>query len=461
MDRVKINNNNNESRLYLYGGCFDLVNGLSLPNSAIEDIKFSALFYKHIVVPDGFFHCYGPLYTHFSNIKKQCNKQDVISEFLKGGIIVPSLRTGDSLFNNWMHGGNIGINPGQFMIINEDDGKEVIRNIDDLVSKYMHWPSDMGSANKIEFSKLIYDVLVDGKSEYSLLHKKKPKNLPYDQHFQWMESERLLEEFIGEITDNRENPKFRRGNIEGLIGRNIGLDMKSYHELKHRGLTATPWNDLKFAYAYYLANISTTVYEAYHANQFNTAGGLFPAHEDNLIAHGLYDYLVDLKDLNGDNNEKRVLFGTLDTSKLSPNEIVKFREEDIFLEYCEFVKRIDNTYKNSFAEANQEFISFLIDKYIPAIIKRYPHSGYIEKTIKVAGDVATIVAFLCDNNLANIKVGGVTLATYVGATLMADRFLTDRFTPIIRDIERFIKTKYLTMKFKLGNYQAWRGQKKA
>ncbi|BBL74607.1 hypothetical protein [Methylomagnum ishizawai] len=459
MDRTKISIKNEESRLHLYGGCFDLVNGLHLPSSTIEDIKFSSLFYKHIVVPDGFFHCYGPLYSHYKNIKENYNSDD-ISKLLKAGIITPSLRTGESLYENWKNGGNIGITPGQFMIVDQADG-DIIKTIDRYVSKYMHWPEDMGNANKIEFSRLIYDALVDENSNYSLAHKQRPSNLPFYEDYQWTKCEELIDEFIGIVTDNKDNPKFRRGDIEKLISKNLGIEMKSYKELNSRAINATRLHDLNFGVAYIISNLSTTTYEAYHATQFSTVGGLFPQHEDKLIEDGLYDYLVDLKKINIEHKEKRILFGTLDVNKLSTDEIIKFRieEDELFDEYCKKVINIEYSSGVRFKDANNDFIDFLASRYIPTIIRKYPHCGYIEKSVKVAGDIAAIITFAGNDlsNLSSIKIGGSTLATYIAGVRVIER-LTDRFKPVIQDIEGFLRQKYLVHKFKKGNYQRWNSE---
>ena len=59
------------NRLNIYGGFFDLINGSKCSRQTLEDLKFAALFYKYIIVPDGFFHCYGSLFDHFSRITQK------------------------------------------------------------------------------------------------------------------------------------------------------------------------------------------------------------------------------------------------------------------------------------------------------------------------------------------------------------------------------------------------------
>ena len=84
----------------ILAGFADLPSGY-ISESVIETyFKILALFYDRIIIPDGWFHCDGPLshylHTKFSSVKGDIRRPEfahnIIFEFLKNGIIVPGLR---------------------------------------------------------------------------------------------------------------------------------------------------------------------------------------------------------------------------------------------------------------------------------------------------------------------------------------------------------------------------------
>ncbi|MBD2306339.1 hypothetical protein H6G17_12545 [Chroococcidiopsis sp. FACHB-1243] len=451
----KILTNKENSRLNLYGGCFDLVNGTFLSNKISSYLKFAALFYDKIIVPDGFFHCYGSLSCYFTEYIKDPNNTrnlDIVN-LLEAGIIVPALRQGESLYDNWINGEDIGIIPGEHLILNKDDGADVLGYIDEKTSCYMHWPNDMAKANRIEFSTLLYDFLVNEESSYSLLNQRTLPDSSPECHVEWMQCEYMLDELCSSISDNRYNPKFRRGNIEDIIRRHLEIEMKSYDEIKSRVSETRVDRNLKFAIGYYFLNLTTTIYEAYHANQFHTVGGLFPQHEDMLIDRGLYDNLVELTQINTEYQEKRVLFGSLDVSRLTMKQIIAFRseKEELFQEYCKQVRKIEFLGVDKFQETNSEFIEFLINQYVPEIIKKYPNCGYIENTLASA---EAIVKLTSDNHLVNLEIAGLSLATYIGAINLAVKFIPPIKLTVAK-LDSYIQSQLLMHGFKKNNYQRW------
>ncbi len=56
------------SRLHLYAGFLDPVNGLSQHSDIENALKFAALFYDRIIAPDGFFHGYSPLSLYLREV---------------------------------------------------------------------------------------------------------------------------------------------------------------------------------------------------------------------------------------------------------------------------------------------------------------------------------------------------------------------------------------------------------
>lgn len=144
------------NRLNLYGGVLDLVNISGGSKQLERDLKFAALFYKHILVPDSFFHCYGPLYSHFAKLFQAGNVQaietDTIVKFLRAGIIVPVLRIENTLFDNWQNEVE-GIEKGKHLMLKEEDGANVLEKVDKYWTKFALWPESMKDSTKTKFGQ--------------------------------------------------------------------------------------------------------------------------------------------------------------------------------------------------------------------------------------------------------------------------------------------------------------------
>jgi len=102
-------NEENRSR-FVYGGLFDIANTRGFSNT---DLKLLALFHEHIIVPDGFFYCYGSLFDHLRTVTSvDFYGEDIICPFLQAGIIVPAIRSGESILHLWENRKD-GVVPGQ------------------------------------------------------------------------------------------------------------------------------------------------------------------------------------------------------------------------------------------------------------------------------------------------------------------------------------------------------------
>src|SRR5207249_11700907 len=114
-----------------------------------------ALFYKWIIVPDSFFHCYGPLFTHLALDARhhksslptadECRRSPVLA-FLRAGVVVPAIREGASIHENW-HRGQAGVPPGEHLIVSRRDGQRTLRLVDDTAKHDVAWPDPLAPKN--------------------------------------------------------------------------------------------------------------------------------------------------------------------------------------------------------------------------------------------------------------------------------------------------------------------------
>ena len=92
-----------QERIALYAGFLDIAIGDHPWDQIEQDLKFAALFYPYLVVPDSFVHCNGPLLSHLCNLVNSSRFQletDALLVLLREGILVPAIREADSIQSN-------------------------------------------------------------------------------------------------------------------------------------------------------------------------------------------------------------------------------------------------------------------------------------------------------------------------------------------------------------------------
>ena len=82
----------NADRLEILAGQWDPANGNLWPKSFNELLRWWALFFERIIVPDSYFCCYGPLYQHLHDydLLNQDAGNPLLS-LLSAGVIVPAI----------------------------------------------------------------------------------------------------------------------------------------------------------------------------------------------------------------------------------------------------------------------------------------------------------------------------------------------------------------------------------
>jgi len=367
---------------------FDLVNtDQEFSAASAAELKFMALFYNAVVVPDAFLMSYTPLFRHIDRLlhKSSDHNQDIISVFLEAGIIVPAIRSGDSLLKNWT-GASPSITPGTALRVCKEEGRRVMEFVDRKASRYTKINLTPGTNR---FGELLYEFMVGAEKPW----RRTLSRASLQSH----RVSRLLSDFEDLVQSELANKELRRLDIEQLISRYL----IRHHSFSHRNgflpklyeqLNAAATNkptDPGLLECQSLLNSSSTIYQAYHAHQFATLGGLFPLHDRGLIAAGLYHYLTGVPSKVIEHRRKYrvkrapILFGSLDVSDLTLEQITEIRRTEEFREYVALL----STWKNpedgqTGYDANPAFVDHLKDKYLPMIMKRYPHAGRIERTVK-------------------------------------------------------------------------------
>jgi hypothetical protein len=385
-----------------YGGMFDLANvDQTFPET---DLKFMALFYDAVVVPDAFLMSYTPLFRHVDRLVKTRSDpdQDIISVFLSEGIIVPVIRRGDSLLENWT-GSDPYIVPATEMRVRTDEGKRVLEFVDRNVTRYTQ--VDLKPPNRL--ADLLNEFLVGEEKPlsraFSLLAS---PDSPRVTH--------LLKGFEDMVQGGLEDHDLRRLHIERLISGHL---IRQYNFSHRRGFVPELYEKLNKAAAskprdpclfacQFLLNCSSTIYQAYHAHQFAALGGLFPFHDRGLIDAGLYNYLATslpgkVLDHRREPQVKRapVLFGSLNVSDLTPGQIVEIRKTEEFERYVSLLsswKQPNDDSGQTVCDANPAFVDHLKEKYLPMLMKRFPEAVQIKQTIKAVGIGTAILLEVID-----------------------------------------------------------------
>lgn len=333
--RLDLGPENPSGELLTYGGLFDICNGTTFQTVDMVRLKTAALFYDRIIVEDGYFHCYGPIHTHFSNLIRSGRDpaEDELAQLIEAGIVVPALRTGESLHDNFA-GSVRGIAPGKFLTLpNTNEARRVLRLVDDLVhekqrGKYAVQPNSLQDQVVANFSKLVGQSMYGSDSRISVVTYLDQDGLGGIHNSRKLELLRLA----GDVREVANKTGFRRGAVENCIRERLGFDSTEHiygRLVTHCESGANTPGEIHVAL--YLLWVASTAYELTHAAEFGTVGGLFSSHEPHLVTTGIFDHLNDVVkyDFRGLQSNSDFMGGVLDFSRLSVRDIVELRESEV------------------------------------------------------------------------------------------------------------------------------------
>lgn len=461
-------------RLNLYAGCVDCFNGLRSGSSLESALKFGALFYRHIVVPDGFFHAYSPMsghLMHLSSSDEGRQRNDTVLQLLRAGILVPALRRGELLHENWREGSEVGIVPGDMLTLRREHGEKALQLADEYTRYVAHWPADMAKARITDFGKALHSIFnEDSSSCHALKLKDVPEGLEFAHHVARSDFYDLGSSFLQLLEDEKSNSKFRRGQIERLICDKLGIPFANAHgsenvyDLVRRRVNwadpqRTPRDDL----AYQILSVTSSVYELYQASQFNCSGGLFETHDDALVDEGFCKHLATLEDVRFGIEREPILQGSLDVSHLTVDQILRFRDassgymagKSYFECYAKLASDAAQPEPGqTFRDRNSEFCHFLARRYVPDLLRKYPQTGRLGKAVGglvVAAGAPNLVEVVSKTNTWSVFVGDYPILTYVaagGVALGAGAYG-------IRSLLEYIRGKAGLRRFQKKNQYYW------
>lgn len=451
------------SRSSIYGGWFDPANVLASWASTTVSLKFASLFYRQIVVPDSFFHCYGPLFSELVNEANRAggktpdagqNDRFPIIGSLREGVIVPALRAGPSILETWRSGSD-GVTPGEFLVVRRDHGDGVLGLLDDVARYYRDWPDSLGPSppNKpSRFASAVRDLFLDERSPYRVVNWDVPPDLPWSVAKQLSEAISLLEGLASVFEDAGGNPTFRRGDVEEYLGRQLGIRLSSYEDVTKRVDWSDPYRTLTASYAYYVLSVATSAYELMQAAEFEAVAGMFPLHDDPLIEErGLHRALREFSPGLQPPRKAPLVFGSFDVSRLSMQHIFDFRRTERFERYLELLEEtVAPEEGECFWEVNYDFVEYVRRIYVPSIIESFPHAGRITSVAQAASSALVAVAAGTALVGGALEIAGLPLFRILagGGGLLG----VTAWAPRIRD---YIRAKREIRSFRKNNYAFW------
>ena len=450
-------------RLHLYGGSLDLVNGSLISGESIRQLKFGARFYKHILVPDGFFHCQGPLHTHLSRaaqLSLVAQESDPILDLMRSGVLVPVIRRSDSLVVNLASSRDLGVVPGDFLTVTKEEGRAGLTLADRVTSHFASWPELLSPKVDSTYWLAVSRSLLSQESPYRVTMRDPPSGVAGVKWLEWRSCQELLDDFERMLRDYEGNRHFRRGDVEKCIDRHLPFEFSSYQELLGRIDWDVPANTSLASLSYFLLSVASTAYEVNQAQAFGSVGGLFPLHDQPLIDLGIHGSLVNLGVLDRANAESELAYGSLDVDRLSIADILNFRRNaksangelifDVYQRCIESLKPPQDG--ESFEEANPEYLQFLCDQYIPGILKMFPGVGFVGETARGLGTAVALVGIAGTSMGETVSVGGAPIVEI----LAAGGVMLGWGATHLENLGGYLLKKRRVEQFRRNNYALWR-----
>ncbi len=427
----------------LYGGCFDIAVGLD-GTIDLPQVRAAALFYRSILVPDGFFTARGPLFRHLQTLAERPDHPettDEIFQYLQNGIVLQTLRKGSHISDVWFSGENVGFIRGRFLSAPIESGDQVFSFLRGYEFPFAPWPKPMAEARTTEFGSIVRQAFLNPiySNAAGLEEIFSDSSATGWSRPDAVSARRLIEGFCEFIDANYQREHFRRGEIENFIGSQLSWDeCFAYEKLYQRQR-----QDLSHAVAASIMETVSTVYELYQTKQFGCGVQLYPLNDPVVTA----SFVDPGMRLDGGLSIAIVeLCPEIDFSKLTALDVLELRRmpsstgDSLFDKACKLRRRVSET---ADSDSLIGFAEFCRHEYVPRILRnrdyarRAPVAGTtLDYSVKVA-DVATGVGIAC------LALGGLVitvvpiLTPYVASLAGASTVLSGLGTkPVRRQIER-------------------------
>ena len=369
----------------IYAGALDPANGYA-PGTSVENaLKFHALFYEHIIVPDSFLHSLGPVTESI----RRCHEQGepyanhAVLRLLKEGVVVPALRRGNSLVENFeRHVG--GITPGEHLHIKPKD-KEILDTIESQMTTIAHWPKKMARAMDPEYTATLHSLFIDSAGRpaiFSHENVRKLNRLKQEDDYRWRP---LLDDFCASLDEQKRQRFSRRGLLEEVIVKHLQIPFTEIYNVLHPTGTTLRTMDPRIVIAAYLMDVTATVYEGYQADQFRAVGGLLNHYNRAVIDADFYAHLGRVAGCMAPLQWPVVCEKLFDTSKISLEKVIEFRGSGDFEQYVRLVAAWKAPQgEESIKDANPKLYAYLLNNYAKAIIAKFPDAITPDKVKGIA-----------------------------------------------------------------------------
>jgi hypothetical protein len=303
------------------------------------------------------------------------------------------------MLDNFVHA-RFGVRPGDYASVSRHEGDRVLAFVDTEAAAFANWPSGMATANVTQFARLLDSFLLseDISPIRAVIERDDSQPFP-GRTGESRAAKELFFKFEALVKDNLKNPKFRRADIERLVSQHLGsllkfdraarpFDPRIYNSVNEL-VRADRGRNVNLVACQYLLSTTSTLYEAYHASQYQTVGGLFSAHDADLIDAGVYGELLNLaKSTDIAAVRMPLAAGTFDVSALSVQDVIDIRKSDQFHNYVRKLKRMSIPLPSqSFRDANAALFEGALTVYLRYITSKYPKSGTIQAITKAVGTV--------------------------------------------------------------------------
>jgi hypothetical protein len=391
----------------LLAGPWDPATGNSWRTDFEVNLRWWALFYKHIIVPDSYFCCYGPLYKRLSSSKidlyGSSDTDDLILRLLQAGVIIVGVIDGETrpgIYGRWptqARGGHRQLH----MTLTRDDGERYLKQLNYSVKYCVKRPADdprqilaYGNAPS-RFHELV-DAIIMSPGGFLDIYDQELKGKPPISSRDKNVVERMHDSLRGTLA--KKGKYLRRRDLEMAIFDSMAsifpaLRFRDLYDLRPKTRWANVNPPMATRARDILAGIAT-VYQVRESWRWNTVGCFLPDYSPALV-----------EAMHQQENAKHCAlkhktfewFGNqLDLRELSVDRLLKFRESSLFKTYlAELIQVQAPNPSESFVHKNHTFLTFLEEDYMPAIrslAERPRISTRAEKAKKYTESVTKTVA---------------------------------------------------------------------
>jgi len=333
----------------ILGGFLDLPRGSVSIEEIEKYLKIHALFSEHIIIPDGWMHCTGPISEYLrkrygESLKAKDSKifdNNTFFELLDAGIIVPGLRgqhpsddkngpIGYDIMKVWE--GSFENSFGVYFppedklkrmtILDQEneDNRKLLEGIAKNTRLFVDWTSPHISINTPGFKNTddlkLWDKTFSDFTFDLLYNTDSPLTIMTEGYIEYLNSIGLLDDpkvkseaeaFWGELQERMselvlDGNYIRRGSVEKIVGSLLGYErLEGYQVLKEhskslevmpnpfysRKLRNQEYFNLKATLGLHLLDRVTTIQEALFSLKFNCSPNMCPGYSQELIDVGL------------------------------------------------------------------------------------------------------------------------------------------------------------------------------